>query len=204
MLANVNSDSSDREPVLSADGLTLFFASDRTPAPSDGGGLDIYVATRPNILSDFGAPGSLAGVNTAAREDPVSLSPDGKFLYFSSGSPTYAKSLTTGDPPTPLTELNPVFWAPIMTGNGLTTYLGSYRAAPNPDAGDLNDVNIWSAHRVTASSPLTDFAPVEELNSDGLDSPLWVSPDGCALYFTSDRNNPSLNYDIWVARKPDQ
>ena len=208
LLANVNSEFNDREPVLSADGLTLFFASDRVPPPSDGGNLDIYVAKRSNTLSDFTVPGPVTGVNSDAREDPNSLSPDGQTLYFDStratgNFATYMKSLVTSDPPTPLSEPNTPAdtSAFVVTRDSLVAYFASALSA-SPDSG-ANEVNIWVGHRTTPTGPLLGVARVDELNTSSLDIPNWIAPDGCTLYFVTDRNNASLSYDIWVARKPE-
>jgi Tol biopolymer transport system component len=47
----INSGSNDGGPSLSADGTTLYFYSDRTPAGFPGGGRDLYVARRAGLCS---------------------------------------------------------------------------------------------------------------------------------------------------------
>jgi len=76
-------DTSDSNPVLSSNDLTLFFASQRTGSQ----GFDIYVATRSNPSVDFGPPtnaGDVAAINSPAIEAPSWLSPDGCHLYLTS------------------------------------------------------------------------------------------------------------------------
>jgi hypothetical protein len=72
---------SDGRPVLSADGLTLYFASERA-AHGGHGGLDIWVATRASDKDPFG-PGSLVEeLATPGADYPGFLSTDGCRLYF--------------------------------------------------------------------------------------------------------------------------
>jgi hypothetical protein len=69
----------DRSPVLSADGLTLIFASDRD-APDQV--YRMWIATRSSTSAPFGAPATL-NLTTGTWDLPDWLSPDGCNLYFS-------------------------------------------------------------------------------------------------------------------------
>jgi formylglycine-generating enzyme required for sulfatase activity len=69
------------DPVLSADGLTLYFGSDR---PGGLGSYDIWVATRATPLSPFGSPTDVTEVNSSASDSPTHISADGTALYLSS------------------------------------------------------------------------------------------------------------------------
>ncbi len=65
-------------PALSADGLTIVFASTR-----GGAGLDLYMATRPSPSSSWTTPLPLVGVNEPSAADTEAwLSPDARVLYF--------------------------------------------------------------------------------------------------------------------------
>ena len=79
--ANINSNSFDSSATLSADGNTMFFASDR-----DGGmgGKDIYMSRKlPN--GEWALPQNLGeNINTKYDEDFPNLFYDGSTLYFSS------------------------------------------------------------------------------------------------------------------------
>jgi CubicO group peptidase (beta-lactamase class C family) len=83
-LLNVNSPFEDYRPVLSPDGLTLFFASNRPGGIAGDTGGDVYVATRPDTGSAFNNAVNLATVNTSGVEFPVNISPDGCTLYYAS------------------------------------------------------------------------------------------------------------------------
>jgi Tol biopolymer transport system component len=74
----------ERSPVLSADGLRLYFASNR---PTGSGPDDIYVATRASVGGRFGQPVPVTELNTSSRERPNWISPDDCSLYFASDRP---------------------------------------------------------------------------------------------------------------------
>jgi len=75
------SDWSERSPVLSRDGLHLYFASNR---PESAGGFDIYVAERGTRNGPFETAVSLEDLNTPQDEMPSWISPDDCTLYFNS------------------------------------------------------------------------------------------------------------------------
>jgi hypothetical protein len=74
----VNSASADRAPVLTQDGLTMYFGSTR----NTGTAYDIFVARRPTLNDAFGTPEVVTELSTADIEWPLDLSADGCTLYF--------------------------------------------------------------------------------------------------------------------------
>jgi hypothetical protein len=68
-------------PVLSTDGLTILFASDRA---GGSGNLDIWVATRPSPTGAFGQITNMIELNASDFEFPDWLSLDGCRIYFTS------------------------------------------------------------------------------------------------------------------------
>lgn len=84
----LNSNSEDYRPVLTADGLTLYFASKRVGLGSDTDG-DIFMARRSSTSVPFAEPVvNLAGFNTSGQEFPVAVSNDGCTLYFAANRDT--------------------------------------------------------------------------------------------------------------------
>jgi Tol biopolymer transport system component len=80
-LASINSpDYLSADGFLSADGLSLYFASKRS------GNSELYVARRTSLDDDFGEPAAVpgAGVNTPSEERMPWLSADERTLYFAS------------------------------------------------------------------------------------------------------------------------
>lgn len=74
-LTAFNTSAVDGHPVLSPDGLTLYWSSTR----ADGGvkgGTDIWRATRTSTAGDFANPAPVAELNSAMNESPSWVSPD--------------------------------------------------------------------------------------------------------------------------------
>lgn len=80
-VAELNTEADESVPVISADGLNLYFASDR---PGGIGKGDVYVASRPDLTSKFGPAVPVAEVNSEADESPSWISPDNCTLYLTS------------------------------------------------------------------------------------------------------------------------
>lgn len=78
----VNSNRADLGPTLSRDGLSLYFASNRS------GSIDLWVSQRACSECAWGTPVNLGSVvNTPAIENRPSLSVDGHLLFFFSDRP---------------------------------------------------------------------------------------------------------------------
>jgi len=101
----VNSSYSDGSPCISADGLSLFFHSDR---PSGFGEFDLYMTTRATINNDWGIPVNLGStINTSSRDGVTTISPDGTTLFFSSNRPGgYGSGDLWQVPILPIVDLN--------------------------------------------------------------------------------------------------
>jgi hypothetical protein len=81
----VNSPLNDQNPGVTADGLNLYFQSDR---PGGLGGIDIWVTRRASRNSPWETPVNLGpSVNTPFADGAPSLSPDGHLLFIHSNRP---------------------------------------------------------------------------------------------------------------------
>jgi hypothetical protein len=76
----LNTSGNDRFPVLSADGLTIFWGSNRMDGGALGSG-DIWTATRTSLQAAFTGLKNVTELNSLAFEYPSWLSPDGCRLY---------------------------------------------------------------------------------------------------------------------------
>ncbi len=79
-ITQLNSTGWDAGPAFSADGLTIYYASDRTGSV---GQTDIWYATRPDPASRFDDPQNLDVVNTDGYDAGPALTVDGSELFFS-------------------------------------------------------------------------------------------------------------------------
>ena len=71
----------DDDPVISADGMTLYWGSDR---PGGAGDVDVWRATRTSTSAAFGDLAPVASVNSSAQDSPSDISSDGCRLYLTS------------------------------------------------------------------------------------------------------------------------
>jgi hypothetical protein len=187
-------------PTLSADGRTLIYTS---TAPGGSGGWDLRMSTRASLSDAFGAGAPITAVNSARDEWGPFLTADGNNLYMTSTrSGTGAMYVTArsdagdfGEPK--LVEGIEPAGVPVVTADGRTIYFASART----DLGAHGKTDIWIARRASTSD---DFGPpvnVDELNTGESETPSWLSPDQCELYFHR-MGGPIGKTDIFVARKP--
>jgi hypothetical protein len=77
----LNSPGTDADPSITADGLEIFFHSNRTGSA----GTDLYSSVRRSVLEPWSTPEPVGpGVNTAGSENLSAISPDGETLFFTS------------------------------------------------------------------------------------------------------------------------
>jgi Tol biopolymer transport system component len=197
----VNSPSFEAAPSVSADGMSLYFESDRPGSLGD----DIWVATRRTTAAAFGLPVNLgSAVNSSAVDAHPEISADGLSLYFSSyrdggrgGSDIWvSRRSSTAQPfgaPTPLASLNsPGFdGEPSISADGRALFLTSDRA------GTVGATDLWASIRSSTAKP---FGPPVNLgprvNTVSDERTPEISGDGTRLYFSTTR--PGIGYfDIW-------
>jgi hypothetical protein len=193
-LTSLNSSADDWDPMLSADGVTIVFASDRT------GTSQIYRATRPSVTGAFGAPSEVAAVTVPFDQDQPYVQGENAALWYQSNStgngdiyvaPSIGSDYGGGQL---VTELATPSEEGFPVVNALATVIYFFR--DDADGGTKSD--IWTARRADASVPFGPAAPVTELNTDFDESPGWLSPDLCRLYFTSARSG---NSELYVATR---
>lgn len=201
--APVNSWYDDSGPCLSADGLTLYFASDR---PGGSGDYDLWMTTRKTAKDPWDEPVNLGPtVNSAYYDNHPSISSDGLTLYFDSRRPGVFGLTGTNDiyvtrradvnepwgTPEPLTVINTPGneYSPDISSDGLTLYYDS------PLAGR----DLWVT---TRTGPNDVWGPPTHLgvpfNTASTDTDPSLSADGTKLYFVSDRSGGYGAFDIWV------
>jgi Tol biopolymer transport system component len=209
----VNSSSQDNSPSISADGLSLYFSSNR-PGSVGGSGwsaMDLWVATRETTADDWGAPSNLGPVVNSSDADYMShISVDGLSLYFSSERPGglglrdlwMTTRETTNDDWSEPVNLGPTvntssnerrMW---ISSDGLMLLFQSDRPRTSGAA------EIYMTTRATTNDDWTEpvnLGPPVNLTSDI--SPI-VSDDGRTLYFASYGrigNYGTWDWDLWQA-----
>jgi Tol biopolymer transport system component len=169
----------DGNAMVSIDGLTLVFTSDREGGV---GGFDLYSATRDGPEAAFANVTHLAALSSEWSDAEPYLSSDASEIWFvserSGQGDIYRASKEDGTfgAPELVAELNSpsIEILPVISDDGLTAYLGSNRDG---------NFRIWSAHRSKATAEFALPEPVVELNLEAAQTPSWLSPDACRLYF---------------------
>ncbi len=205
----VNSSSWDVLPSISADGLALYFTSDR---PGGHGGLDIWVTTRPTKDDPWREPVNLGPpVNSSAGDAKPSISADGLELFFESqrsvGAGGHDLWVTTrattdddwGNPVNlgPTVNSSAYDCYPSISSDGLSLYFTSKR----PGGSGGND--LWATTRRTRDDPWeppVNLGPT--VNSSYSDATPCISADGSTLFFLSERPGGVGGHDIWVTTRP--
>jgi Tol biopolymer transport system component len=180
-LAALNSSSQDGWPSLPADGLSIYFESNRT------GSYQVYVATRATLVAAFSAPALVANLG-ASNGQPFIL-PDGSALYLYPASGTAGDIFRAGlgaggafDAPVAISTVNTpsIEYMPTPTPDELILYFASNRA----DSPAKGDYDIWVAKRASRTANFDPPVNVQELNTAAEEFPGWISPDNCRMYFS--------------------
>jgi hypothetical protein len=188
--------------VTTGDGLDAILSSDRGITT-----FELWEATRTQTTMAFAAPNQthLAMVNQAMMNnfDPW-MSPDGLHLYFSPAIPAGHQAIdlaTRGSlaasfgAPVELTELDTAFGEgdPALTSDELVILFTSQQT------GTKGMTDLWYATRAAIDEPFG--APVQLLDLDTVanEGDAQLSPDACRLYFASDRDETTYDYDLYMA-----
>ncbi len=199
MGAVLNSADSDVTPVISPNGLSFYFTSNR---PGGQGNSDIWVSHRATLGSSWGVPQNLgATVNTSSNDNIGSFSLDGRTMFFQSDRPggMGGRDIYISDRPNANNDFG--WTAPVNLGavvNSTSAELqGAYFEDPATGAGSI----IFSSDRVgtagisfhfyqsTRNADGTFNAPtlINELNSVGAEFGAAIRSDGLEIFFGSAR-----------------
>jgi Tol biopolymer transport system component len=200
----INSDSLDAQPYISADGLSLFFHSNRT---GGFGQDDIWITTRAVIDGNWTIPKNLGSIiNTSSHEGSPCISEDGLTLYFSSDRSGGYGNLdlwftmrpTISEPWSEPVNFGPGINTPFdeafprISSDGLYLYLRSDRP------GGYGKSDIWLSRRSNVSEPWStpvNLGPPVNSADDEL-VPCFLKT-GSTLIFSSDRPGGSGRNDLW-------
>lgn len=181
----------DNRPAVTADGLTLYFESNRpgTMAP-----LSIFTTQRPMLNAPFGAVLDVSMVDTQNpqyRTASAFITPKGETLYFAQqGNGAGGYDLSKADCPNNACgkpQPDNFFYLntfqdetfPVLSQDELTIFFAR---------GNGSLTRIFTATRPNKTMRFAQAQIVSELIGVGkYDTPGWLSPDGCNLYGISDR-----------------
>jgi len=212
----INSPSHETSPSISADGLSLYFGSDRA---GGSGEFDLWVTTRPTRYAAWGPAVNLGPqVNSEYAETDPSISSDGLSLYFSDphkgigfGRPRPG-GFASGDGGNvwvvTRATVNDPWSAPVNLGPALNSTNYDQVVHPSISADGLSlyvhacAQGIGVARRASTTEP---FGTPELLNFPGNNgaNDWWpnISADGCTL-FVSVWSWSTEVYQLWVTTRP--
>jgi WD40 repeat protein len=210
----VNTPLFETSSAISADGLTLWYGSDRAGGV---GTTDIWSSSRPNRSAPWSTPGNALALNTIAEDIPRPPGQHGLVMPLSSkqaASAVYQTFLAvrsgTGAPfgkPVLVSELAYPDRSTVdgfLTDDGLTLFFSSAPlqfpadAGPIVDGGVVPTADLFVAWRRSTNEPFSVTQPLDDLNTGGDERDPWLTADGKTLYFTSDRNGALSIYTAAV------
>jgi hypothetical protein len=201
-IAEVNTSTFETSSAISADGLTLWFGSDRI----DGlGSTDIWVSTRASRTGTWSAPDNVLALNTAAEDIPRPPGQHGLVMPLSSKTATaaayqifFAARASQGaafGAPVLVSELMFPGKSTVdgfLSDDGLTLFYSQSPLVAPPDAavpdGGMPTADLYVAFRRSVDALFEQAQPLDELNTPSDERDPWLAPDGRTLYFTSDRD----------------
>jgi len=196
----INTPGFEGGPSLSADGLELYFVSDRPGALGGPGDQDIYVARRRSVNSAWGEPARVPPpISSPFFDITPTISLDGLTLHFASNRPG------PFSPPWPdlwvshRASVNHAWGPAVNLGAGVNTPLFEGSVDVSPDqrslffAGVTPDFlfDIFLATRHSTDEPFSARVKLPPpINSEGHDYGPALTPDGHTMFFSSGVDNP--------------
>ena len=199
LVPGVNTASLEGCAMQSPDGLSLYFASNRSGGV---GGLDIWVAHRPNTSHPWHTPENLGTPINSTSDELCPTPVRGKGLFFIS-----ARSGGYGGGDIYFARLNPAHgWtAPMNLGSGVNSSAGE--AGPSYFEADgraflyfSSGPDIYASEQASNGS-WGSAAPVTELNSASGDFRPNVRKDGLEIVFDSNRTGTYGLQDLYTATR---
>jgi Tol biopolymer transport system component len=197
-LTSINSPDVDVDPSLTADGLQLFFCSNR------GGSLDVYVSMRAGIDDPWPAPTRVDEVsNLFAIEQDSVISADGLTLYFTRNGSIFQATRTSP---------SGTFGTATAIGGELETTGNNVVSSVTPDQlamtlsstrpGGQGASDIYLATRPDLGAAWSVEPVPGPINGPDTDSDSFLTADRLTLYFDTNRGGEMFaNFKIYVATR---
>jgi Tol biopolymer transport system component len=196
LVAELSSDASETSPEVSADGLAIWFASQRGGGP---GGTDVWTSMRADRSSPWTAPVLVAELNSPEEDTSATPGWSSRVMLLETTRPSGIGEAdifvsTRASPSDP--------WSAPVPLPGINTmeHEGSAHLAPNELTVVLNatrggNADIHMATRSSIDMPFESSRTVTELNSTENEQDPWLSADGRHIFFVSRRSGSLEIYE---------
>jgi len=208
---SINTEFSELHSAISADGLTLFFSSDR---PGGFGSNDLWVVQRRNRNAAWESAQNLGPkFNTPSSDSGPELSPDGHWLFFYSGGLGTSHNSDIYVAFRQDASNNFAWEQPSNLGKGVNSpaaFDGDPTIFVDPNTGVVTlyfarqnihtDFDIYTSTRGSDGT----FGPavlVPELSSPYRDTHPTIRRDGLEMFLSSSRRSLG-GIDLWVSTRP--
>ncbi len=198
-IGSLSNPARDTDPTFTADRLELYFMSTR-----ETNSKDIWKSVREDPAEEWGAPVSVPELSSGYQEENPRVSADGLRLWFFTDRD---RSLGTIWEITRPTAADP--WGPLTAVPGLSVGSGSSNVSAGMNDGATLAVvsarqagsagyDLYSFERASIDEAFGTPTALTEVNSASDDFDPYLSPNGLALAFASNRQG---DYDIYLARR---
>jgi Tol biopolymer transport system component len=194
LIPGMSSTLPDQGPSVSADGLTLYFDSQRS------GINHLYVTRRADRASAFGAPSEITELDNAQGEFNATTTADEREIFFDSKitgvyclyTATRADAQSKWGAPSRLDQTCATTESagPSVSPDGLTLYYVTH------SSGTFEGTLVVTT-RAQRTDAFAAGAPIAELDAGQPKGYPAISPDGLTMYFES--GSP---LDLWVTSRP--
>jgi hypothetical protein len=198
LVAALSSPSSETGPEVSADGLTIFFASDRAGTL---GATDIWMSMRSSRIAPWGAPVHVPELSSTADETAPAIHASGLVIVLESTrgagdanlwiATRSAISSTWAAPRMIDTSTTDHEGSPYLTGDGLTLVFNAIRSS------GIGLADLYLATRAAEGDPFLTETRIEVSGAANDEDP-WLSNDGRVLFFA---NNATGDLELYEARR---
>lgn len=207
-LDSIDTDAQEYAPVLSPDGLRLYFVSDR---PGGVGGHDFWYSTRKSPTDTvFSKPINMGrSINSPINEGGMTVAVDGMTIFFTGCNRAdgvgdcdiYTGRIDGGQVVDVhvLSTINSPRWdaQPAISGDGRTLYFASQRREKRED-GDIYSSTLGADGSWSTPVPLGGA-----VNTPADESAPWISRDGNRLCFASNRAGGYGGRDLYLSVRTD-
>jgi hypothetical protein len=201
MVSEITGSGDDVDPDISSDGLTLYFASNRS-----GAGLRFYVSQRLAMDQPWGPPKEISELSspTVDRYGP-SVNPGGLFMALGSASRDNNNYRLYSASRTDLLGT----WGNVQDLSGINSGMEDNDPALFHDSRSLvwssrspSNGKSWDLVEVSRPDPTAPFSaapiPLDSLNTAYSERYPWVSQDGTHILFSREPEaSPGVIYEAW-------